>query len=154
MGAVTKGGNDNDGIVDCVILSMFMDSDPQIGQRYRSIEVEDTLEARRTGLNKGADAFIALPGGLGTLDELTEVMCMRQLSFHERPIVLINTASFYDPIRQFLESGVEKRFIAADVRRTIHFADTPEEAIAFLKTYKPTKIDKETINSSELRKTT
>lgn len=90
MGAVTDGCLASGGVADCVILKMFVGANMHPGP-FRTTEVYDTMTARKDGLYRRADAFIALPGGLGTLEELSEVMSWRQLEIHSKPIVLINT---------------------------------------------------------------
>lgn len=90
MGAVTDGCLASGGVVDCVILRMFVGANMHPGP-FRNTDVFDTMPQRKDGLYQQADAFIALPGGLGTLEELSEVMSWRQLELHRKPIVLLNT---------------------------------------------------------------
>jgi uncharacterized protein (TIGR00730 family) len=94
MGAATDGALENGGAVDMVILRMFCGPNMHPGP-FRETAVEDSMAARKGGLFERADAFIALPGGLGTLEELSEVASWRQLELHDKPIILVNTNSFY-----------------------------------------------------------
>lgn len=148
MGACTRGALDLGGVVDCVILDRFVGDSPPKG--FRTVLVTKTMAERKAGLSEGADAFFALPGGLGTLDELAEVMCMRQLSFHENPIVLVNTNGYYDSLLDFLSTGIKSRFLREEVLQAVHFARSPEDAIHFVKSYRAIKIDKEALNSGEM----
>lgn len=81
------------GTVDCVILEMFVGDNmhPRLSKRV----VTKTMSERKDGLLRRGDAFIALPGGLGTLEELAEIASWRQLELHDKPLVLLNTNSFY-----------------------------------------------------------
>lgn len=148
MGASTRGGLDYGGIVDCVILERFVDA--SLPKGFRNVQITKTMPERKAGLSECADAFIGLPGGLGTLDELAEVMCMRQLSFHEKPIVLVNTNGYYDSLLNFLREGISRKFMGEQVLQAIGFANTPKDAVQFVKTYCPVKIDKDALNSGEM----
>lgn len=148
MGAATRGGLDNNGIVDCVNLKMFSTTNQSKG--FRKVYIEENMQDRKNGLCERGDAIVALPGGLGTLDEIAEQMCQRQLQFHTKPIVLINTDGHYNPIREFIRNGEESLFISGGMSQVIHFSDTPADAIQYLKGYKPITINKESVNSSEL----
>lgn len=148
MASSTAGGLDAKGFVDCVILEKFVDE--KLPKGFGRVDVCQTMPERKKGLYERGDAYVALPGGLGTLDELAEIMCLRQLSFHNKPIVLVNTKGFYDDIKNFLVNGLRQKFIAEGIERVIHFADTPAETIDFLKAYKPIKISKKAVNSSEM----
>lgn len=149
MGAATRGALENGGIVDAVILDRFVNSNMSKG--FRNLSVVDTMSSRKAGLAEPAAAFVALPGGLGTFDEIAECMCMRQLSFHERPIVFVNTNGYYEHLKSFLDSCTEANFIAGAFSRAIFFADTPEDAVHFLKNAaKPVVIDKDALSSGEM----
>eukprot|EP00171_Calliarthron_tuberculosum_P016722 IDg16722t1 len=91
MGACTDGAVLERGDVDCVILRRFVSSGMTNPENFRKIEVTDTMLDRRMGLYRRANAFVAIPGGLGTLEEISEVMSWRQLGWHSRIIVLLNT---------------------------------------------------------------
>ncbi|KAI0567174.1 Cytokinin riboside 5'-monophosphate phosphoribohydrolase LOG [Gracilaria domingensis] len=148
MGAATQGALDANGVVDCVTMRAFVDEG--LSKRYRHVQVEETIQDRKAGLAQRADAFVTLPGGLGTLDELAEQMCARQLGTHVKPIIVLNTNGFFDTIRQFIRNGEESLFIAPGMLKVVCFVDTLEEVVQCLKEYTPTHISKSSINSSEL----
>ena len=82
------------------------------------------------------DAFVALPGGFGTLEELSEVITLKQLLYVSGPIVLVNVNGYYDRFLDHLEYMYETGF-AYDVYRALyHIAATPQEALAYIETYK------------------
>jgi uncharacterized protein (TIGR00730 family) len=95
MGAVTDGALASSGVVDAVILRMFVGANMHPGP-HREVVISETMSERKLGLTMRGDAFFALPGGLGTLEELAEIASWRQLELHYKPLVLINTNGFYD----------------------------------------------------------
>lgn len=98
MGAATEGGLTAGGMVDCVILEKFVASNMHDGA-FRDIVVEETMTLRKAGLYSRADAFICLPGGLGTLEEASEVMSWLQLGMHTKPCELNRLVSYFFGIR-------------------------------------------------------
>jgi uncharacterized protein (TIGR00730 family) len=75
------------------------------------------------------DAFIALPGGLGTLEEFFEIVVGRVLGFHAKPIVLLNVGDFYRPMLTMIEHAIEHRFIKASALDAFHVTQSVESAI-------------------------
>lgn len=75
------------------------------------LHIVDTMHDRKRMMAERADAFLALPGGIGTFEELFEVWTWRQLGYHDKPIGLLNTASYYDRLLAFLASSVEQQFL-------------------------------------------
>lgn len=93
--------------------------------------VTDSLAARKTAMLERSDGFLVLPGGLGTLDELLEVMTLRQLGVHDRPIALLGTPGFWDPFVAFLE-GLADRGLAVHPSTLLHVGVDPEAALVHL----------------------
>ena len=77
------------------------------------------MHERKALMASLADGFIALPGGLGTLEEFAEVLTWSQLGLHAKPTGLLNTVNFYDPLLAFLDHAVEERFIRAEHRTLV-----------------------------------
>lgn len=91
--------------------------------------IADCLRTRKAEMERRADAFVVLPGGFGTLEELLETMTQRQLGQHGKPIVLLNTAGFFDPLLALFENLYRSRF-ARDEHRTLYgVADSPSAAL-------------------------
>lgn len=95
------------------------------GGLTRLIEVDDMHERKRT-MAELADAFVALPGGIGTLEELFEIFTWRQLNLHAKPVGLLNAHGFYDHLLQFLEHVVESGFLRREQLHAMTVASTPE----------------------------
>ena len=83
------------------------------------LRIVDTLHERKAQMSDLADAFIALPGGLGTLEELAEVVSWAQLELHEKPIGLLDVAGYFASLEAFLDHGVQEGFIAERHRRLL-----------------------------------
>jgi uncharacterized protein (TIGR00730 family) len=94
--------------------------------------VTTDMRQRKGLLEARADAFIALPGGLGTFEEVFEIIVGRQLGYHAKPIVLLDVAGYYAPLLAMLEHGIEQHFIKPGSRELIHVATTVREAIDYL----------------------
>ncbi len=84
-----------------------------------------TMHERKALMANLSDGFIAMPGGIGTLDELCEILCWAQLGMHHKPIGLLNTAGYFNGFLSFLEHAIDEGFVkTADVKRLI-IAETP-----------------------------
>lgn len=86
-----------------------------------------TMAERRLLMMEMGDAFIALPGGVGTLDEISEVIVMAALGKHKKPCILYNKNGYYDLLRNFFDQMTQYDFLAKDARDRIIFADTLED---------------------------
>ncbi|WP_137918013.1 TIGR00730 family Rossman fold protein [Hydrogenophaga sp. 2FB] len=75
------------------------------------LHVVDTMHERKRMMAERADAFLALPGGIGTFEEFFEVWTWRQLGYHDKPVGLLNVAGYYDGLMTFLRAGVEQAFM-------------------------------------------
>ncbi|HEX8915498.1 MAG TPA: TIGR00730 family Rossman fold protein [Humisphaera sp.] len=95
--------------------------------------VTDDMRTRKRLLEERGDALIAMPGGLGTFEELFEVLVGRVLRYHDKPIVLLNVAGYYDPLIAMIEHGIEQRFIKPKAREAYFVADTVETAMTYLR---------------------
>ena len=89
----------------------------------------DTMHERKALMADRADAFLALPGGYGTLDEFLEILTWAQLGIHTKPCALLNTRNFYNPLLSFLDHATTEGFLHPRNRALIHLATTPTEAL-------------------------
>jgi uncharacterized protein (TIGR00730 family) len=88
-----------------------------------------------------SDAFVALPGGWGTLEEVMEILVLRQLQRHDKPTVFLNHAGFYDHLLAFFEHMIAERFGRPTTRSCFAVRDTVPGVLEFLESYKPTPPD-------------
>jgi uncharacterized protein (TIGR00730 family) len=93
------------------------------------LERVPTMHQRKARMAELADAFLVLPGGYGTLEELLEAVTWAQLRIHAKPVILINTAGYWDPFLKFLDSMVEAGFLKAKNRELMRVAVNAEEAV-------------------------
>ncbi|KAJ8907185.1 hypothetical protein NDN08_003667 [Rhodosorus marinus] len=105
---------------------------------------------RKLGLYEAGDAFIALPGGLGTLDEVMEVLALRQLNIHSKPVALLNTRGYFGRFEELIRHSIEEGFVRQEILSDIAVVDTPEKAIEFVENYKPVEKNKEEIWSGDM----
>jgi uncharacterized protein (TIGR00730 family) len=94
--------------------------------------VTQGMRERKALLEQRGDAFIALPGGLGTFEEFFEILVGRWLKYHQKPIVLLNVAGYYDPLLTMIDHGIEHRFIRPHTRELFYVADTVAAAMHYL----------------------
>jgi uncharacterized protein (TIGR00730 family) len=96
------------------------------------MEVVEDLRPRKTRMEELGDAFIALPGSIGTLEELMEVITRKQIGFHSKPIILLNCRGFYDQLLLFFERIQGEGFLYRDFLNLFQVAGTPEEVMKLL----------------------
>ena len=96
------------------------------------LHIVENMHERKRMMAERADAFLALPGGIGTLEELFEVWTWRQLGYHDKPIGLLNTASYYDGLLAFLQHVVARQFMGDWQMRLVHASDAPETLLCEL----------------------
>lgn len=94
--------------------------------------VTATMRERKQLLESRGDAFVAMPGGLGTFEELFEILVGRILGYHDKPIVLLNIAGYYNPLLAMIDHGIEQLFIKARARDAYFVAPTVEAAVRYL----------------------
>ena len=93
------------------------------------LHVVGSMHERKHGMAACADAFLALPGGYGTLDELCEILGWAQLGLHAKPVVLLNQNGYYDPLLTMLDRAMEEGFLKPQHRRTAQAAAGVEAAL-------------------------
>jgi uncharacterized protein (TIGR00730 family) len=101
----------------------------EVGHRgLTELHVVATMHQRKQMMAERADAFLALPGGVGTFEELFEVWSWVQLGYHDRPVALLNVAGYYDALLGFLDRSVEQGFVEAR-QRSLLIVDTDVERL-------------------------
>jgi len=131
MGVLADAARDAGARVVGITPQFFIDKG--LGDdRCDELIVSANMRDRKTLLEQHGDAFVAIPGGIGTLDELFDTLVSRSLGFHEKPIVLLNIDNFYDPLLKMIDYAAEHQFIKPAVRKFLHVAPTVDQAIQFL----------------------
>ena len=106
------------------------------------LEVVDGMHARKARMAELADAFIALPGGLGTLEELFEVWTWGQLGYHAKPLGLLEVDGFYARLTDFLDHLMAERFVREQHRAILQVSASPAELLARMDAWLPTAAPK------------
>jgi len=128
MGAVADAALAGGGTVHGVILREFIEQDVHhLG--IEELYTVDDMRDRKAGLDERADAFITLPGGFGTFEEMTEILSFRKLGLHHRPVVLLNTDGYFDPFVALVERAVAAGFEAPEHRAFFAVVDDPARAV-------------------------
>lgn len=125
--AVIKDGGKITGVIP-----LFMKEEGWGHQGLTSMIVTPDMSERKKTLFSMSDAVVALPGGVGTLEELTEAITLKQLSLYDGPVIILNTLGFYKSFFEFLDNMVETHFLRKEHKGLWEVANTPEEVIIAL----------------------
>ena len=98
--------------------------------------VTPDMKERKSMMREKADAFIALPGGWGTLEEITEVITLKQLGIHNKPVIFLNTNDFYEYFFLFISNIRKEGFVSEAYDGLYTVVNTVEEAVAYIKNYR------------------
>lgn len=131
-GSVAVNGGSVTGIIpECILERGVAAKDID-----RLIVAKDMKE-RKQLLRDHADAFVALPGGWGTLEEITEVITLKQLGRHSKPVIFLNIKGFYDDFLKFIDRISHEGFISSAYKDVYYVADTIEDMMGYLDSYVP-----------------
>jgi uncharacterized protein (TIGR00730 family) len=128
MGEVARSVHEHGGTVVGVIPQTLVDRELAYDPADELL-VTGTLRERKAEMDARADAFVALPGGFGTMEELLEVLTLRQLRLHDRPVVLVNVAGYWDPFRAMVKAMVEQGFSPIGEGQLFQVAETAARAL-------------------------
>ena len=104
------------------------------------LRVVDSMHERKATMASLADAFIALPGGLGTLEETLEMLTWAQLGIHGKPVGVLNVEGYYDGLLRFLGHAVREGFVRPEYFSLLLFGDTPAALLDLFSTWQPPAI--------------
>ncbi|MBI0427363.1 TIGR00730 family Rossman fold protein [Psychrobacter sp. NG27] len=133
MGAVADGVIDG-GAQAVGVIPTFMLKHEIAHKDLTRLHLTDTMHTRKTVMAEYADAFITLPGGLGTLEEIMEIATWRQLYQHEKPMIILNINGFYDKLIEHLKHTTEQGFMKQQDLDRLVVCNTIGEAIDILQT--------------------
>lgn len=131
MGAVAEGALKANGTIVGVIPDVLMEHEIA-HQGLTELRVVRTMHERKAMMAEQADAFVALAGGYGTMDEFIEIVTWAKLRIHAKPCVLVNTGGFYDGLLEFLDRCVSEGFLKQKDRELALMARDAEEALAIV----------------------
>jgi cytokinin riboside 5'-monophosphate phosphoribohydrolase len=103
--------------------------------------ITNSMRERKAIMEEKADAFITLPGGFGTLEEIFEIVTGRQLGYHAKPLVILNTAGFYDHLLEHLALSAQQNFLKQNHLDLLYVVNTPQEALDYINQYHPPTLE-------------
>jgi uncharacterized protein (TIGR00730 family) len=106
------------------------------------LRVVESMHERKAMMAELADGFIALPGGIGTLEEFFEIWTWAQLGMHDKPCGLLNVAEYFDPLLEFLDRAVAEKFVREVHRKMVIVESDPKELLARFEAYEPPRVVK------------
>lgn len=136
MAAVAQAARNAGGKVIGITPQLLVDKgygDPHCDE----LIVTPGMRERKAIMEQRGDAFIALPGGLGTFEEIFEIIAAKSLRYHDKPIVLLNIENYYRPLLAMIEQGVEQQFIKPKARDLYHVAASVTDMMTYLLAYVP-----------------
>ena len=134
MGFVADEALKHGAAVTGVIPRRFVDFKLQHPELSKLV-VTDDMHQRKLKMAELSDAFIALPGGIGTLEEIFEQWTWNQIGIHAKPCVFFNTGGFFDPLVAFMQKVVDKGFMTNEYLESLIVSDDPAEIVARLQNY-------------------
>lgn len=117
------------------------------------MHITDNMSDRKNLITELSDAFIAMPGGFGTLDEVMEVLTHFQLGFSEKPVGFLNVDGFYDSVITLFDQILEEKFMKAEHRNNVIFESDPKVLLKALKEFKPHNVDSKWIKDLKNKNT-
>ena len=135
--AILKVGGEAIGVIPERLMTR------EIGhQQLTKLHIVNSMHERKALMADLSDAFIALPGGFGTLEEFFEVLTWSQLGLHAKPCGIVNVLGYYAPLLAMLDHAVEERFLKPQNRALILARDTPHELLGALEEWRPVPVEK------------
>ena len=104
------------------------------------LRLVDSMHERKATMAALADGFVALPGGLGTLEEILEILTWAQLGIHSKPVAALNTAGYWDSLMRLLGHAIAEGFIRREYAALMLFADTPAELLERMLAWQPSAL--------------
>ncbi len=136
MGAVADAALENGGRA-IGILPGGLASREKAHQNLTEMHLVDSMHERKALMEKLSDGFIALPGGMGTLEELCEVTTWAQLGIHRKPLGILNVDGYFDSFLAFLDHAVEMEFFEEEHRQLLLVDDDPAQLLAKMEAFEP-----------------
>ena len=143
MGAVAKGVDEANGEI-IGIAPAFFETEGSEGISYKNCTEfihTETMRERKRLLDEKSDAFVITPGGIGTFDEFFEILTLKQLGRHNKPIVMFNINSYYDDLERMMEHSIEKKFITSDCKELYKVFNTVDEILEYIENYDEEALD-------------
>ena len=137
MGAVVRGVAAQNGTIIGVV-PYFLDGDDVLYTKCTEMKMTDTMRERKKYMEENSDAFVVVPGGIGTFDEFFEILTLRSLGQHNKPIAIFNVNGYYDELIAFLRKGMREKFLSESVEELFFSSDKADEILDYLEAQQDT----------------
>lgn len=138
MGAAARGVAENNGKILGVAPRFFL-ADGALYDNCTEFIYTDTMRERKQIMEDRSDAFIVTPGGVGTYEEFFEILTLKQLGRHKKPIAIYNLCGYYNVMNDMLEQTIEKSFMRDTCRELYKFFENAEEMLNYIENYNATE---------------
>jgi uncharacterized protein (TIGR00730 family) len=136
MGAVANGALENSGDVVGVIPEIF--NTPTLAHKNLTrLEIVPDMHVRKARMAELSDAFIALPGGFGTMEELFEILTWAQIGLHQKPVGILNVCGYFDPLLEMIGKAKQEGFIYREHQALLSSTDEPRSLLDALLKHEP-----------------
>jgi uncharacterized protein (TIGR00730 family) len=135
--AMLRAGGEVQGVIPENLMAL------EVGHKgLTKLHVVRSMHERKALMADLSDAFVALPGGFGTLEEFCEVVTWTQLGLHAKPCGILNTLEYYSPLLRMFDHAVEERFLKPENRALVLARDQPADLLQALEDWRPTNVEK------------
>ena len=141
MGAAARGAHELGGEIIGVIPEFFREMNSNVFASCTELIYTDSMRSRKQKMEDLSEAFVVTPGGIGTFEEFFEILTLKQLGRHDKPIVIFNMCGYYDPMRAMMEASIAQGFMKESCRELYLFAETAEQAMDYIEDYASGKAD-------------
>ena len=145
MGAVARGVYGGGGNI-VGVAPTFFNVDGILFENCNELIRTETMRERKQTMENRADGFVVTPGGIGTFEEFFEILTLKQLGRHNKPIAVLNTNGYYDDMAAFIENAIKQKFLNKECKLLYEFVDSAEKALDYIEGY-----DMEKINITKLK---
>lgn len=133
MGAAARGVHEAGGHITGIIPKFFAEDEIEATSDLCDEVIEtDTMRQRKQLMEENADAFLMVPGGIGTYEEFFEILTSKQLCRHNKPIAIYNLLGYYEPLNRLMDEGIRQNFIKENVKGLYTISDDPETLFRYM----------------------
>jgi hypothetical protein len=138
MGAAARGVKKGGGYIHGVVPKFFKESGIEgLFADCDKTTYTDTMRERKAIMEDDADAFIVAPGGVGTFEELYEIVTLKQLNRHDKAIVIYNIQNYYDRLQDFMQLSADRKFITKSCLKLYEIMDDADKILDYIENYVP-----------------
>ena len=142
MGAVARGELEENGEIIGIAPAFFEDANAEVSFKECTEFIHtETMRERKKLLEEKSDAFIVTPGGIGTFDEFYEILTLKQLGRHNKPICIFNINEYFNTMGAMLQVCVDEKFITGDCRNLCEVFEDIDSMLDYIENYKPEEFD-------------